>query len=212
MRGGFVRFAAVLALCTVQACELGDDLGGPGNGNGEETTVQIVSTPALDGYVRSDNNLSATGALFVGDLDAAVANMGYRSFYSFDLGSIPPGSTITSATLRVYQAGVGGGPYIKLGNLVVDHVNYGDALDAADYGAAALASAGTLSTTATVEFKTLAVTGRVQADLTAMRTRSQFRLRFSTADGNNDGISDYAQLTDGGSAGVNLPRLDVTYY
>jgi hypothetical protein len=77
----------------------------------------------------------------------------------------------------------------------VDHVDYGAALDSADYDAPALTSnTGTLSTNDAEEYKTLNVTTSVASDL-AGRTRSQFRLRFS-AENNVNFEDDYVQFTD----------------
>lgn len=214
MQRELTGFAVTIGVCALCACEL-DGGGGPGNGpgTGPEMTVNLMSTAALDGWVRSDGNSGATGGpAITGDLDAGAPTLGYRQFYSFDLTPVPAGSVITSATLQLYQAAIGGTPYNDLGNVTVDHVDYGATLGAAAYGVPALASnVGVLSSDVTIAYKTLVVTARVAADVAAARTRAQFRLRFSILDSNNDAGSDFAQFTDAEFLGTSIPVLVVKY-
>jgi hypothetical protein len=93
------------------------------------------------------------------------------------------------------QAAVTGLPY-ALGNVLVDHVDIGAALDATDYAAVALlANVGTLSTDAVLTVKFLDVKAEVLADIAAARTTSDFRLRFpATTDG--DGLIDSVHFED----------------
>jgi hypothetical protein len=165
---------------------------------GPSTSVTFNSTASLDGWVQSDGVAVANqGGPLVGDLDDVAPGVGYRQFYSFDLSTIPAGSHIVSATLRLYQAVASQASYTKLGTLIVDRVDLGAALDSTDYNAVALkANIGTLSTTTTIEYKTLDVTAAVQADVDTSRGKSQFRVRFSLKDSNNDGVRDYVQLTE----------------
>lgn len=202
----FAVFAVGLGLCALLACEFEPDSEtGPGPGSGTGTPIR--STASLDGWARSDGNSSATGAPITGDIDGSLpGGIGYRQFFSFDISSF---SSVTEATLRLYQQEVIGMPYPELGNVVVDHLVYGDALDAPDYHAAALATVGTLSTDANKEYKTLNVTAQVKADVAAGRKRSQFRVRFSSADSNNDGTTDFTYFTDGEFTGTNFPMLVV---
>lgn len=209
LSGRLIRHAAVAALATaIVAC--GSSPTGP------STSVTLSSAAAFDGWAQSNGvaNASAAGPL-VGDADQIFAGVGYREFYSFDLSAIPAGATIDSATLKLYQANVKGQPYTVLGNVIVDHVDLGTALDGSDYGAPAIASnIGTLSTSPTIEYKTLDVTSSVQADRTVGRQRSQYRLRFSNKDSNNDGVSDLAQFTDAEDSccGVNQPPQLIVVY
>jgi len=214
MQRELTGFAMTFGLCSLLACELDGGAAGPGGGpgTGPEMTVNLLSTGALDGWVRSDGNSGATGGpAITGDLDAGAPALGYRQLYSFDLTPVPAGSVVTSATLQLYQAAVGGTPYVDLGNVIVDHVDYGAALNAAAYSVTALASnVGVLSSDVTIGSKTLVVTARVQADVAAARTRAQFRVRFSNFDSNNDAGSDYAQFTDA-EFFSNVPVLVVKY-
>lgn len=118
----------------------------------------------------------------------------------------------------MYQAsatvnGVGTSPYVELGALVVDHVDFGNALEGVDYNGGTLASnIGTLATDAALEYKTLNATSRVQADLTAARGRTQFRLRFLNEFSQNT-FDDFVQYADGDSwpASNKPPLLLVTF-
>lgn len=164
------------------------------------TPIVLGSTDTLDGYVLDDNSSVDTdpvgGGPKTGDLDPILGpRLVARQFYSFGWTNIPSTVNVRTATLRLYQANVEGFPYTNLGSVVVDHVNYGAALDSADYNAAALTSnIGTLSTNDTEEYKTLSVTTSVASDL-AGRTRSQFRLMFS-AENSVNFDDDYTQFTD----------------
>ncbi|HXF95582.1 MAG TPA: DNRLRE domain-containing protein [Gemmatimonadales bacterium] len=215
MRRGYARLLAGVGVCVALACELGEDESGGGPGLGPEQTVTLSSTDTLDGWVRDDGNGSSSGTqLIVGDLVVSGADRGYRGFYSFDLSAIPAGATITSATLRAYQFNLTGNPYGELGSVIVDHVDYGATLGTLeDYGGGTLAAnIGTLSTNATFEYKALAVTARVQGDLTAGRPRAQFRLRFSNGDDSNDNSPDFVQFCDAECfVPANVPQLVVKY-
>ena len=98
---------------------------------------------------------------------------------AFSLQSIPSDARVLRAELRIYQAAVTGDPYGKLGNVVVDHVDYiGRAgIDSYD-GQNLCPDVGVISTNAVLETKTLDVTNQVQEDLAFGATWSQFRLRF----------------------------------
>lgn len=171
------------------------------------TTVTLNSTPGVDGFVTSGGSVVTNTQTMVGDTSV---NTGCRGFVSFDITSIPPGSIIISATLRMYQEGVNGTPYTTLGSISVDHVDYGPTLDAADYNQAALQeNIGILSNNATLEFKTLDVTARLQDDMDHGRTRSQYRLLFPT-ETDNDSVRDAAFFTSA-NIGGNTPEL-VVYY
>lgn len=164
----------------------------------------------VDGEIRSDNFVDE--GIDIGD---RPDNTYFRSFVGFDISSIQ-GSTIVSATLRVYQAQALLDPY-TLGTIVVDHVNFGSSIDFGDFGNESGSDAltpniGTLSTNATQEWKTLDVTNYVQADINTGRTSSQFRLRFNT-NTDSDGIQDMVNMEaieDFLSTGNN-PELVVTY-
>jgi len=164
--------------------------------------------------VNVDGNISITG-LVTTDLNLVVGDSlgegGMRNVVGFDISSIPSGSTIVSATLRMYQYSITGTPY-SLGTIAVDHVNFSTSIDSGDYSGGTISSSiGTISNNTTVEYKTLAVTAHVQADLTAGRTSSQYRLGFTTTVGpGSDNMALFESAENYGSTG-NRPELVVTY-
>jgi DNA-binding beta-propeller fold protein YncE len=186
------------------------------------TPVVIGSTRDLDGYARSDSFASASGSPATGDKesDLSFLSVGWRQLYSFDIASIPTSSAITSATLRLYQCDVQGSPYglTNLGNVIVDHVNFGGTIDPSGsaYDGGLALNIGTLSTTASLGYRSLNVITSVQNDLTTLRVRSQYRLRFSVLDTNSNGNDDFAQFTDAedslcvGATTDQPPQLTVT--
>ena len=212
MKREFRAWHLGVGLCVVLGCELGRSVDS-GPGTGPEQTATLSSTDMLDGWVRDDGNSAASGSqVIVGDFFSGGVSRGYRGFYSFDLSSIPPGSTITSAALRLYQMSSLGTPYVDLGNVVVDHVVHGDAIDPTDYDTSPLTgNIGVLSSNTSSGYKTLDVANQVRADLTAVRTRAQFRLRFSGADKDSDGTADNVTFTDAEWLSADKPQLVVIY-
>lgn len=98
-------------------------------------------------------------------------------------------------------------------------MNYGGVFDpfgSAYSGATVAFNVGTLSTTTGLGYRSLNVTTRLQNDLTASRTHSQYRVRFSTLDSDSNFTDDFAQFTDvedsscAGTATNKPPQLAVT--
>jgi hypothetical protein len=136
-------------------------------------TLTIAGEADRCGSVNSESGASL-GKLVVTNNDDVV-RMG---FCSFVLPDLPADVEILSATLRAYQEAAASNFELN-GPVEVDHLVYG-LLDDDDLSVPALSSDfGTLSTTTTVEFKTLDVADQVLADISAGRSRSQFRLHFS---------------------------------
>lgn len=187
----------------------------------KQITTTLSSTPALDGWVRSEGLVNTDNtSMLVGD-SGSVDNATYRGYLSFDLTPLPASLTSTniqSAKLTVHQQSVSGTPYADLKTgvlpllssyLLVDHVNYGTGLTPSDFDAPVLSNQGNLITTPTVGDYSKSVLDALKDDRTNNRTRSQYRLRFAKlTDG--DGNFDAASLTSGDSA-TNKPTLEVTY-
>ena len=191
---------------------------GGGAGNPSPITVTLLGTEALNGNVSNQGGVSLTGTLgeqIVGDSYVSVGPVffSYRLFVSFDLSSLPPGATVTTATLSLYQTRTVGTPYATLGPLLVDHVVYGGVLDPGSYSRSFPTGQGLgpLATDATVGTKSLLVSAVVQDDLASGRGRSQFRVRF-TAENDGSTTTDLANFRLYASSGLgNEPRLVVTY-
>lgn len=199
-------FAPIVAAGLLTGCG-----GGGLTGGAPDVVVNAPST--LDGYVTSAGGVLTTASTGVAVGDNA-GNDGRRGFLRFSLGAIPPGATITSAVLRVAQANVSGIPYPVLGSLHVDHVDIGLALDGADYAAPALSfDIGTLSTDPTLTLRSLDVTGRVLADRAALRTTSDFRLRFNLGtDGDSFEDSTHLEDLENSQGTGQAPVLVITYH
>ena len=198
---------AALLCALVSAC----GGGGGGPAGGPEETVVLRGDPAREGSILSTGlPLPSASGLFVGDTST---NVSVRAFVSFPLVGIPAGATVVAARLEMAQGGVFGSPYAELGNLIVDHVDLGLALESLDYVNPAIrGEVGTLTFVATLGVYGLDVGERVQADLDAGRTRSEYRLLFEvplSLDGGPDG-SLWVDSADAGASGA-PPRLTVTF-
>ena len=182
----------------------------------ERQTLEIISVSTMDGWAESNGSASSDmGGPLTGDYEHNNPGVGYRQFFSFGLADIPDGATIVSASLELFQTNDYGSPFTDLGNVVVDHLDYGATLDGDDYDMLALtANIGTLSVNTTEGYKILDVTTYVQTDSAAARDYSQYRLRFSVRDNDNDGARDSVSFTDAEDSCCstgNLPKLVVEY-
>jgi hypothetical protein len=181
-----------------------------------ETTI-LVSQMKLDGYVINDGSASATEEIFVGngEINPGAGELVSRGFMSFDLSSIPSGATIEQMEIRFYQLQVQGDPYETLGNLILDHVDYGDALDGSAFDAPALDSALLAQQTRPNEWYVLSdpsLLSWLLRDLRDGRTRFQLRLRFDQeldGDGDEDWIA--VAAGDGALGPRNAPQIIVTF-
>jgi len=144
----------------------------------------LESDASLDGHVTSSGAVQISETISTGD---SSSNHEIRGFISFDLASnLPPDSRVVSATLKVFQVmtiGDGefyGDPYPPLGEISVDHLEYGEILDASDFDTVALSTdIGLVSADNLLGWKTIDVTEAVIADLETSRLRSQFRIHFT---------------------------------
>lgn len=178
----------VLAAASVAAGCGGGGIFGP-------DPIQVLNAPAVeDGYSTSSSTALTSGnAIAVGDNSADDVR---RGFVCFDIGSIPSGSHVVTAVLRLAQVDVSGNPYPPLLAVNVDHVNVGAAIDPSDVFAAPLQwDIGTLSNDGALTTRSLDVTAQVAADLLAGRTRTDYRLRFSVYT-DSDGFVDSAHFED----------------
>ena len=156
----------------------------------------------FEGYLVGGSAVQGAVNLSIGDnaLDDTLV-----AFVAFDLTGL---GAVTEAILHL-EAGNSIGDPFALGDFVLDHVDAGAALDAAD------ADGGTLEA-AIVTFPSgpsweLDVGAWVRADQLAGRTTSTFRIRLETAT-DGDAANDFARISSSDHASDAVhPRLTVTY-
>jgi len=174
-------------------------------------TLTLSADSSLDGFQSSNGGGNASIEIRAG----RNSNLITRGFVSFDISSIPVGKTIDQATLRLYQTSITGNPYGVGGSLRVDHLDYGSSFENADYNTSSISSNfGTLTGNTTIEWKDLDVIDRLKSDISAGKTRSQYRLHFATETIGGDVTGDFANFESANnSAGTgNTPQLVVKYH
>ena len=180
-------------------------------------TVTLQSEPALDGY-RGSSGGGGTGQDIIvgnGGQTSPAGEKVWRGFMSFDLSTIPSGASIEGAKLRFYQTKVEGDPYQKLGNLVLEHVDYGSKLSRAAYVLPSLDSVGLAQQQSPGTWYNVVdrpIADWIEQDLSTGRDRFQVRLRWAQeTDGDN--LEDYASMEPGNNyfGTGNVPVLVVTY-
>ncbi|MCA9840150.1 MAG: Ig-like domain-containing protein [Trueperaceae bacterium] len=145
--------------------------------------------PNLDGYVDS-NGFAFTGlAPRAGDIRD---NAGVRAYFTFDLTfCLPEGRILKDAFVNVYKEDVGQGDPYSLGEVLLEHVNYGNTFTGDDYNTPSLASFGAIDSSSKPARTRLFLnaTSAVQDDLdnrASRGNRSQFRLLFPLTTNNNN--------------------------
>lgn len=180
-------------------------------------TVILKSVGSLDGYWLNDGTGSNDENILVGNGEQAdpFGELVARGFLSFDVSSIPANATIEGVDLRFYQETIQGNPYEKLGNLMLEHVYYGNSLNDSAYDTPALGSANIAAQTLPGAWYVLAdptITSWVESNLAAGRPQFQLRLRFRR-ETDGDGAEDWISIVPGGGAlgSRNQPQLTITY-
>lgn len=170
-------------------------------------TQDLPIIVALGRSVRADGIVGGCVEICAGDSGLA-ANAQYKGFIGFDITGVPAGIQVWEfANINMNQNQVSGAPYATLGGaLLLDHVNF-PTINAASFNTASLRAIGTLSTTATLENKTLGILVAVQDDYAnrvARGNRTQYRMAFPT-------VSDFDATFDGAIfSGTNT--LNVRYF
>ena len=185
-------------------------------------TKSYRSTGSQDGWVLESSETSNTGgtmnsAATVFHLGDDASDRQYRSILSFGTSGLPDNAVITKVTLKIRKQGlVGTDPFTTHGNIRVDMrkgaFGGSNALQLLDFQAAvSMNAAGTIKNTPSsgwysVTFNSSAFT---YINLTGV---TQFRLRFSIDD-NNDNGADYLKFYSGNYSSVSLhPLLVIEYY
>jgi uncharacterized protein YraI len=153
-------------------------------------TVRSEQTTTLNhiggGSVREDGQVFAPQPI-VGDNDTDQA---LRAFLAFDLSSLS-NVTITSAQLKLNDYTLSGDPFGELAPLLVEEVDWGSTLEAADYDAPAKATLANLGNSAGLD-NSIDVTSRVISRLEGGNNTFRIRMRLETptnGDGSGDSIS-----------------------
>lgn len=194
-----VLFSLTLISCSSKKSDIGP----------VENNTSYLSEADRDGQVSKGSTGCTSGAtgtsLYLGD---NASNKSFRAFVSF-LHNIPAGATIESAVLRIYSFHRDATPFTDLGNVIVDHLEYG-LLDAGcdDFDMTG-DNIGTLATAYAVGYQSLDVKNVLMTDVAAGKTRTQFRFYHTLGtDNNND--QDLGYWYSGDSLN-NQPVLEVTY-
>ncbi len=140
--------------------------------------------PALSGSMRSDGFMYGLGSYTAGD---QAGNLQVKCFLSFDISSIPAGSTITSATLSLTDNTITlGNPFATLGNLRVYNVDYGNTLALKDFNRPRLSTVWSGSSPPN---EAMDVRLQLQNAVATGKNNLQFRIEFAVPT-DNDGAVD----------------------
>jgi len=187
------------------------------NGFTQESIVDSVyADPLLDGEIQfhpySQEYIVVTGPEYdvASAGDSGFENIYFRTFYSFDIPSIPVEYHLDSAYIKITEYwAVGNGSIYNLPiwdvpngdtiSCIMSHVEYGDQLDVSDWSHGDYNSPFTynydigLSIIDSTGFLYINVTDCVLNDINIQRQRSQYRIAFEI-DTDWDNLSDNVSL------------------
>jgi hypothetical protein len=204
--------AAALAPVAIVACSSGPGL----------PVDTIFGTPDLSGYVvgGAQQAVRTNEDLAVGNADGNVPGSTLRGLMSFNLATLPAGATVVSAKVYSRECAIVGHPIPGMGNILIEHVYYGQSADTSAFDTPALDTTGGVFTTDSTQGPRQRLqTSSVLADIAAGRGVSQFRLQMSEVENNYDTTSDYVafQAPNGANNDICNPvtregtQLIVTY-
>lgn len=149
-------------------------------------TVNVVSINAESGYVTEDGSVSSPRN--VGD---SSTNQGVQGFLSFDISSIPAGSTISEVKINFSYYDTQGDPFGSLGCLRLYPQDYGS-LNAGDYYTAANPVGALVRWCNGTELSNVAANENLKTHLQSLvgSSRARFRLQFKDDDSDGDGVAD----------------------
>jgi hypothetical protein len=168
----------------------------------------VTKTGGQNGSVTDSGLVTAQSSIDVGRSSTQI----YRGFVGFDIAEIPAAAQISKATLRLYQRTVSGTPYSVLGNIEIDHLDYGATLTAESYNGGNVYATyfGIMASNPLTEWKSLDVTEQVKKDR-AIHTSSQFRLHFSSETKGGSDTGDIASFSNTNTVNE-APQLVIEYY
>ena len=177
----------------------------PGYSYGDPVTIEIPVAPDREGGASSDG-LGGLSPNLIPIGDAADGTV-HRALAGFPLDAIPPGAQIVEAALIVYVSGIElGAPHEDLKRLFVDLVDFGEAVDAADFTDGVLLSTiGLLSKASGEVVRSTDITIAVVEALDQGLPNADFRIRFDVPT-NLDGGADQVFL----NGSEDLARSGVT--
>ncbi|MEK6751283.1 MAG: MBG domain-containing protein [Chloroflexota bacterium] len=170
--------------------------------------VESTETSNVGGTV---NSTAATFSLGDDNLDRQ-----YRGILHFNTSGLPDTAVVTSATLKIKRQGViGTNPFTILGALRVDlrkpYFGTTIGLTGNDFQATATkVSTALFNTIPAGGWYSAALNGAGKLNINRTGT-TQFRLRFTTDDNNDNGF-DYMKFYSGSAGAANRPQLIIQYY
>lgn len=170
--------------------------------------IMINSTAELDGFLTSSGSGSSIASIQVGRSTDEVI----RGFLTFEISRIPRNAKLQKAELRLFAVDTIGNPE-RMGDLIIDHLIYGDRLFPNDFSGVAILSSFTSLRPDRSDpgWYTANVTRAVINDIDSIRTTSQFRVHFEreTRTGSEDHI--YFESGENYLRSNNLPYLLIEY-
>lgn len=189
-------------------------------GPGVDTIAADVPYTGTFEYESSGSQYQFTGSTEIAVGDIANVDQTDRGIITFNVQALD-GDTAQSAILTAYECDVIGNPFSanggSLGEVVIDHITPGTPPGQSQYNGSTMATdIGTLAPDFNTGPRNANVTSSVETDISSGATYSQFRLRFSSEDGNPNGTANYVDFetangVDCASDAQQAPMLIVTY-
>jgi Bacterial Ig-like domain len=136
-----------------------------------------------------------------------------RCFYGFDLSSLPAGvlRILPYSGFYLNQTGIYGDPS-QLGAELVERVNYGFAIDGADFDLAPLTTATSITPAAiTPGAASAPISDAISSAMAANSSQLHLRVRFTNGSYNNGTWDGYTYTGIDGLTDVGKPQLQVVY-
>ncbi len=186
---------------------------------GANKTDTFNSIGRQDGWVLKSKNSNSgkqnnTATTF--NLGDDAANRQYRGILHFDTSSLPDNAVIVSATLKLKKQGlVGTNPFDTHGSLLVDirkkFFGVKTGLEIGDFQATPTKSSVAEFSNVPVDNWYSAILDEIGKSRINLMGATQFRLRFTISD-NNDNGADFIKFFSGNASSLDRPQLIIEYY